>query len=253
MMDEKRFNRCFNAFILVGMTVATVLATASELKTGDSGKFLILLAAFSSIMGILGVLCSANANIFTFLFGFFEVSTYSAICFVNWRATGVGLGNALIFSLYFLPMQFVGFYQWRHHGAEADKQVQARRQTPARRWLFTGLLIAGTAVTYCLLSLADKSASGQFLRVALIMDAASMVCNILGQMLLSTAYMEQWLFWIGVNVFSVIMWAITLSGGGEGTDYALILVIKYAFYLLNSLNGLRIWMGLSKKAQSLDY
>lgn len=253
MMQEKKFNRWFNAFILIGMTVATVFATASELKTGDSGKFLILLAAFSSIMGILGVLCSANASIFTFLFGFFEVSTYSVLCFINWRATGVGLGNALIFSLYFLPMQFVGFYQWRHHGAEADKPVQARRQTPAQRWLFTGLLLVGTAVAYYMLSLADKSAAGQFLRVALVMDAASMVCNILGQMLLSTAYMEQWIFWIGVNVFSVIMWSITLSKGGDGTSYALILVIKYAFYLLNSLNGLRIWLGLSKKAQCLEY
>lgn len=252
-MDEKRFNRWFNAFILLGMTVATVFATASELKTGDSGNFLILLAAFSSIMGILGVLCSANANIFTFLFGFFEVSTYSALCFINWRTTGVGLGNALIFSLYFLPMQFVGFYQWRRHGAEADTQVQARRQTPAQRWIFSGLFVAGTAVACYLLSLADHSAADRFIRIALVMDAASMVCNILGQMLLSTAYMEQWLFWIGVNVFSVIMWSITLSKGGEGTAYALILTIKYAFYLLNSLNGLRIWAGLSKKAQSLEY
>ena len=57
--------------------------------------------------------------------------------------------------------------------------------------------------------------------------------------------MEQWIFWIGVNITSILMWAFALKGGG---DYAVIYLVKYSFYLLNSLNGLRIWIRLSRKA-----
>ena len=80
------------------------------------------------------------------------------------------------------------------------------------------------------------------------MDAVSMVCNILGQYLLSTAYMEQWVFWILVNIASVTMWSVSLSKGGD--SYSLIYLVKYSFYLLNSLNGLRIWMALSHPKQA---
>ena len=79
----------------------------------------------------------------------------------------------------------------------------------------------------------------------MLTDALSMMCNVLGQWLLSTAYMEQWIFWIGVNVASVAMWVLTLRQSPD-SSYALIYVVKYSFYLLNSLNGLRIWMALSQ-------
>ena len=57
--------------------------------------------------------------------------------------------------------------------------------------------------------------------------------------------MEQWLFWIGVNIASVVMWVLTLRQTPD-SSYALIYVVKYSFYLLNSLNGLRIWLALSR-------
>lgn len=83
------------------------------------------------------------------------------------------------------------------------------------------------------------------LKLGILSDAMSTVCNIMGQLLMSTAYMEQWVFWIGVNVSSVVMWALTLSSSPHDS-YALIYLVKYSFYLLNSLNGLRIWLALSR-------
>ena len=50
-----------------------------------------------------------------------------------------------------------------------------------------------------------------------------------------------------MNVFSITMWAVTLKGD-PGSSYALIYIIKYSFYLLNSLNGLRNWLRLSRTA-----
>ena len=76
-------------------------------------------------------------------------------------------------------------------------------------------------------------------------DAFSMMCNILGQYLLSTAYMEQWYFWILVNISTILMWVLTIRQEPDSA-FAHIYIVKYSFYLLNSLNGLRIWLNLSR-------
>ena len=242
---EEKFNKWFNAFILIGMTVAIVLTTVLKSNASESGRIGLLIAAFGSLMGILSVVCSANGRILTFLFGLLDVAIYAIMCYVTWHRGGAGLGNAIINGLYFVPMQFVGFAQWRKRGAEAHKQVQARRLSSKQWILYSTLFLAGTVAVYLILCSVDKEAAGRFLRVAVLMDAVSMVCNILGQYLLSTAYMEQWIFWILVNISSVIMWSVSLHQTSD--QYSAIYVVKYAFYLLNSLNGLRIWMGLSKR------
>lgn len=248
--EDSRFNKVFNAIVLAGMTAAIIYTTVTGYISAESGRAGLLIAAFGSIMGILCVLCSANGQIFTFLFGLFDVSIYAAICFVNWRHGGAGLGNALINGLYFVPMQFVGFFQWRKRGAEADKKVKARRFSGKQWLLFSALFIIGTAIAYVVLAMFDKDAAGEFLKVAVLMDAISMVCNLIGQFLLSTAYMEQWVFWIIVNVSSTLMWVITFKE--QGDTYSAIYAVKYFFYLLNSLNGLRIWIGLSKESKVLE-
>lgn len=247
---EERFNKWFNAFVLIGMTVAIVLTTILKFSASESGCVRLLIAAFGSLMGILSVVSSANGRILTFLFGLLDVAIYAVMCYVNWHRGGAGLGNAIINGLYFVPMQFIGFAQWKKRGAEAHKQVKARRLNGRQWMLYSGLFIIGTIVVYLILSAVDKEAAGQFLKVAVLMDAVSMVCNILGQFLLSTAYMEQWVFWILVNISSVVMWTISLRHSSD--PYSAIYMVKYAFYLLNSFNGLRIWMGLSKKTSSLE-
>lgn len=239
MIQEKTFNKWFNVFILLGMTIAMILTTAIKLGNADSGKALLLVAAVGSLMGILSTVCSANGKIMTFFFGFFDVTIYAVMCFISGK-----YGNAFLHALYFVPMQFVGLWQWRKRGAEGDKQVKARRFNMRQWWLYSALFLAGSIVAYLVLCRFDAESSSTFLRTVVLMDAISMVCNILGQLLMSMAYMEQWVFWILVNISTVTMWCLSL--GSDSDSYAIIYIIKYAFYFLNSLNGLRIWIKLSK-------
>ncbi len=244
MTDDKTFNRWFSAFILIGMTVAVILATAIKMNNPGAARTLLLVSAFGSLMGVLATVCSANGKILTFLFGLLDVAIYGAVCFINWKNGGSGLGNALLHALYFVPMQFIGFWQWRKRGADASSQVQARRLN-GRQWaVYTTVFVVGTIVAYLVIARFDRSAAEGFLKVAVVLDVLPLMCNILGQLLMSTAYMEQWFFWIGVNITSILMWSFALKDGG---DYAIIYLVKYSFYLLNSLNGLRIWIRLSRK------
>ena len=242
---EKRFNLAFNIFLVTGMIVAVTITTIFKLQQPEVKTFMLLLAAFGSVMGVINTVLSANGHLLTFLFGLLDVLAATVVLYDN----GI-MGNFALHAFYFLPMQFIGFAQWKKRGAEAHKQVKARRLNGRQWMLYSGLFVIGTIVVYLILSAVDKEAAGQFLKVAVLMDAVSMVCNILGQYLLSTAYMEQWVFWILVNISSVVMWTISLRHSSD--PYSAIYMVKYAFYLLNSFNGLRIWMGLSKKTASLE-
>ena len=245
MKNEEKFNKLFSAFVLIGMTVALVLTTALKLGDSTGGKILLLVSAFGSLMGVMSTVFSANGNILTFLFGFLDVSIYGVICFINWRNGGTGLGNALLHLVYFVPMQFIGLAQWRKRGASSTDKPAAKR-LDARGWLITSLLLLlGSVTLYFILAHFDKSAAGTFLKWSVILDVITLVCNILGQLFMSNAYMEQWFFSIGVNIFSILMWSWTLSQ--TGGSYALIYIIKYSFYLINSIYGLRIWLALSRK------
>ena len=243
-MDKtERFNRWFNAFILIGMVVVTLLVTAWKLRDADGGQLLLVIAAAGSLTGVLANVLSANGRILTFLFGLIDVTIYGVMCL-----TGAKYGNAAMHLLYFLPMQVVGFVQWRRRGASEEQQVRARR-LDGRKWLLSGtLFLAGLVAAYLILCKLDRTEAAGLIRWLVLLDAVSMMCNILGQFLMSTAYMEQWFFWIGVNVASIAMWVLTLRQD-PGSSYAVIYVVKYSFYLLNSLNGLRIWLNLSRRLE----
>ena len=238
--NDKTFNKWFNIFILVGMAVVTVLVTAFKFRDADSGRAMLVISAFGSLMGVLCTVLAANGRILTFLFGIIDVSIYGVMCLIGTR-----YGNAALHLLYFLPMQFVGYFQWRKRGAEEKKKVQARRLDWKQWLLFGGIFLVGLVVAYFILSALNKKETAGFIKWLVAMDAFSMMCNIIGQYLLSTAYMDQWIFWIGVNVSTIIMWVLT-PAEEPGSSFALIYVVKYGFYLLNSLNGLRIWLKLSR-------
>ena len=240
MVDDKKFNKWFSAFILVGMAVVTVVVTAIKFRDADSGRAMLLISAFGSLMGVLCTVLAANGRILTFLFGILDVSIYGAMCLVGTR-----YGNAALHLLYFLPMQFIGYFQWRKRGAEEEKKVQARRLTGKQWLLYGGIFLAGLIAAYFILAALDKTEAAGVVKWLVFLDAFSMMCNILGQYLLSTAYMDQWYFWIAVNVSTILMWVLTLRQDPDSA-FAHIYIVKYSFYLLNSLNGLRIWLKLSR-------
>jgi len=105
-MTEKTFNKWFNTFILVGMAVVTVVVTAIKFRDADSGRAMLVVSAFGSLMGVLCTVCAANGRILTFLFGILDVSIYGVMCLLGTR-----YGNAALHLLYFLPMQFIGYFQ----------------------------------------------------------------------------------------------------------------------------------------------
>ena len=221
----------YDWFLIIGVILTNIVYS---ILTGT-------LDIFGSLAGITGVLCVelvAKGSIWNYAFGLVNVSLYAWISFKTELYGDAGLN-----ALYYLPMQFIGWWQWRKHGAAvSDKEAEGgSAQVKARRLDWKHRLLLGVAccaaicaVGYLLMHLGDPQP---------FKDSATTVLSIVAQALMALAFMEQWMLWIVTNIVSVVMWCICVS---RGEAHAGVMVIMWAFYLLNSINGLRVWKRLSK-------
>lgn len=222
----------YDWFLLIGVIASNIIYSVLSGNVDVVG----------SVAGIAGVLCVvlvAKGNIWNYLFGIINVSMYA---YISYKAALYG--DAALNALYYVPMQFIGWWQWRKRGAamsQADAdgrsmQVKARRFTWNQRILLAlGCAVGVIAVGYVLKHFGDPQP---------FKDSATTVLSIVAQALMALAFMEQWVLWIITNVISVIMWCICVA---RGEAHAAVMVIMWAFYLLNSLNGLRVWLKLSQE------
>lgn len=221
----------YDWFLIAGVIVSNVVYS---LLTGTMD----VLGSMAAITGVLCVVLVAKGSIWNYLFGLVNVSLYA---YISYKASLYG--DAALNALYYLPMQFIGWWQWRRRGAamsaaeagDSGVQVKARRFTwKQRAILFLGCAVAVVAVGFLLKHVGDPQP---------FKDSTTTVLSIVAQALMALAFMEQWALWTITNIVSVVMWCVCVS---RGEAHAGVMVIMWVFYLLNSINGLRVWMKLSK-------
>jgi len=203
-----------------------------------------MVGSVASVAGVLCVVLVAKGSIWNYLFGIVNVSLYA---WISYKAALYG--DAALNAFYYVPMQFIGWWQWRKRGAsmsemEADGrgvQVKARRFTWSQRAILAaGCLAAVAAGGFILRELGDPQP---------FKDSTTTVLSIVAQALMALAFMEQWALWIITNIVSVVMWCICVA---RGEAHAGVMVIMWVFYLLNSINGFRVWLKLSDSSAATD-
>ena len=221
----------YDWFLIVGVIASNIIYTV---LSGD-------IDIVGSVAGIAGVLCVvlvAKGSIWNYLFGLVNVSMYA---YISYKAALYG--DAALNALYYLPMQFIGWWQWRKRGAALSEQevdgsgvqVKARRMSWRQRTvMIAGCTLSIVAFGFILSYLGDPQP---------FKDSTTTVLSIVAQALMALAFMEQWALWIITNIVSVIMWVICVA---RGEAHAAVMVIMWIFYLLNSINGLRVWLKLSR-------
>lgn len=230
-MNNKVLN-LYDWFLITGVIISNIVYS---IMTGT----LDLLGSVAGITGVFCVVLVAKGSIWNYLFGLVNVSLYA---YISYKASLYG--DAVLNALYYVPMQFIGWWQWRKRGAavsEAESkgngvQVKARRFT----WGQRVVLAAGCAVAV----VAGGFILGYFGDPQPFKDSTTTVLSIVAQALMALAFMEQWALWIITNVVSVVMWCVCIS---RGEAHAGVMVIMWVFYLMNSINGLRVWLKLSRK------
>lgn len=220
----------FDWFLIVGVIASNIIYSVLSDNIDIVGSL-------AAIAGVLCVVLVAKGSIWNYVFGLMNVSMYAYISY-----TASLYGDAALNALYYVPMQFIGWWQWRKRGAgvtdaegSGGVQVKARRFTWKQRLVLTVACTAAVvAFGYVLECIGDPQP---------YKDSVTTVLSIVAQALMVLAFMEQWALWIITNVVSVVMWVVCVS---RGEAHAAVMVIMWSFYLINSINGLCVWLRLSR-------
>ena len=254
----------YDWFLILGVVISSTIYTVFSVRSGSETLQGALLGSAAGIAGVFCVVLVAKGSIWNYLFGLVNVSLYA---WISYKASLYG--DACLNAFYYFPMQFIGWWQWRRRAqisplaslgredrAEASvgraeqgdavetpvRDERGRNTVRARRmdWTWRIVLALGcaAAVVACGFALRHFGDPQPF------KDSATTVLSIVAQALMALAFMEQWALWIITNVLSVIMWSILAF---RGEPHSGLMVIMWSFYLLNSINGLRVWLKLSDK------
>lgn len=75
-----------------------------------------------------------------------------------------------------------------------------------------------------------------------LIDSTTTILSIVAFLLQIGRFTEQWILWMIINVFSIMMWTLLL-----GTpDGSVTMIIMFSAYLINGIYGYRNWLKLSK-------
>lgn len=219
------------------------------------------LGLIASLSGILCVVLVAKGKISNYFFGLVQVLIYG---YISMQFSLYG--EAMLNFLFYTPLQFIGFYLWYRNAKNNSKEgTTALTETTAgsspsssfkitvKKLSWKGLLgltlVSGLAIwAYALLLQALSGAS-------VGLDSATTVLSIVAQFLMLARYAEQWLLWIIVNILSIALWGLTLTGSqATGEDPAWNVLIMWVAFLFNSIYGYINWLKISKKqeAQALE-
>lgn len=195
------------------LVIACVVITGLSIYWHDTPMGII-----SATTGVACVVCTGKGKLMAYVFGLVNCVLYAIIAY---QATLYG--ETMLNALYYVPMQFYGFYVWYNHMNAETKEVEKKHMTWKVR-IISLLAVAASTVVYgfVLRSLGDAMP---------FIDSFTTVSSVIAMVISIKMYSEQWWLWIGVDVFTVIMWAVTYMRGNENIATLLMWIV----YLGNAI------------------
>ena len=203
----------WKALDLAWLAAATAVILGLSLYWKDSPVSL-----WAALTGVWCVILTGKGKRSSFLFGTVNVVFYAMI-----SLQARYYGEVMLNILYYLPMNFVGWFAWKKHMNEETGEVLKRRLPRNRRVWVYGL----TAAAILLYGLVLKALGGNLPYV----DSMSTVVSVTAQILSVKRLTEQWVLWIVVDVVTVVMWGINFAQGGE----TVATLAMWSVYLINAV------------------
>ncbi|MBQ5864057.1 MAG: nicotinamide mononucleotide transporter [Bacteroidales bacterium] len=225
MTQTKKYNlTLFDYFLIVGVVLCT-FAYATLSGEWD------VLGIIAGIAGIINVVLCAKGNIINYVFGFINTSLYAYISFKSQL-----YGDFALNALYYVPMQFVGWYNWRKRiSPQNSVQVVGRRLSWRVRAIWGSVTVLATATSAVILAKIGDPYP--------VKDSITTVVSIIAMALMVKSYMEQWVLWLLVNIVSVVIWLqFTIAQEPHSAP----MLIMWLFFTANSYNGFITWLKISR-------
>lgn len=201
------------------LIVACTMITGLSIYWQDT-----FMGIISSTTGVACVVCTGKGKLSAYLFGLVNSVLYAIISF-NAQLYGETMLNAI----YYIPMQFVGFYIWNKHMNNETKEVEKRHMNIKGRLI---LLIAMFVATFVY---------GLFLRsigdAMPFVDSFTTISSVIAMIISVKMFAEQWWIWVAVDIFSVYMWWCNFKTGGDN----MATLLMWTVYLGNAIIMLIKW------------
>lgn len=186
------------------------------------------IALLSAICGISYTIIAGKGKLSCYLFGIVSTLCYSYIAFKNNL-----FGNFALNLLYYLPMQFIGIYNW---GKNLNKKTNEIVKTtlgwkPFLYYLLGAIVLS--LIVACWLSLSGDSSP--------LADAIATVFSVLGLYLTVRRCIEQWCVWTIVNGFSILMW---IKAYIAGSHCFTTIIMWFIYFIL----GIYFWQAWYKES-----
>ena len=193
MISIKQSNWKTKEYISLGIIYLILILNFVFLK--DS-----LIAVLSAFFGITYTILAGKGNPKCYLFGLAGSGLYGWLAFANaiW-------GNLLLYILYYIPMQIIGFFKWNQN-LKKDKNeiIKSKLKKKELKILILLAYILSFFCIYVLYLTNDKSP---------ITDGIATVLSVAGMYLTVKRAIEQWVVWIIVNGITAIMWILIIMQG----------------------------------------
>lgn len=163
------------------------------------------LSGVAAFINVLNVVLIIQGKISAYFWGIIGAILYGIYAF----AYGY-VGDAQLYVLFFLPMQFVGMYIWSN---ELDNQSTTRvRSLTIIGWAIVLVLCVGLgALFFYEIPAFSKLLTSQYffetMLVPRIFDASTNAISVVAQFLLIFCYWEQYVLWLCVNIIAIIMYS----------------------------------------------
>jgi nicotinamide mononucleotide transporter len=258
----KDFFAGWTRFEKIWLTVFNILIMASTIFFSWTGTdyssihSIILnwvLSPLSAITGIVCVVLVAKGKISNFTWGTVNALTYGYVAYFAGY-----YGDAILNIFYFLPFQLIGFLYWKNNLKPKSKEDVKMLKMSPKTILVTviGGSIATAVVGYLLFQVNSWFINAMKRNVSIynyidsvtgvkflgsLGDASTEILQIVGQILMTLCYAEQWIAWILTNVITIAMWGTVLIADHSSVSWVMPVLIMWIAYLVNSFYGLYVW------------
>jgi len=211
MISIKQSNWKTKEYISLGIIYLILIFNLVFLK--DS-----CVAVISAFFGITYTMLAGKGNPKCYLFGLAGSGLYGWLAFANalW-------GNLLLYILYYIPMQIIGFFKWNKH-LKKDKNEIIKSKLGIKELKILVLLttvLSGICI-YILYLTNDKSP---------VIDGIATILSVAGMYLTVKRAIEQWVVWIIVNGITAIMWILIIIQGENVYSTAFMWIVYFALAL----------------------
>lgn len=196
-----------------------------------------LIGIIAAVSGVSYVILTGKGRPSGYIFGVINVLLYAYI-----SMGAKYYGEVMLNILYYLPMNFVGWFVWRKNMDDTTGEVRKKRLSQkSALFIFGATLVAIFVYGELLKRLGGNMA---------YMDSMSTVISVVAQILCVKRYIEQWILWIVVDIVTVVMWIFAFVNGGDSVAT----LIMWSLYLVNGFIIYFKWnKDLSRQAVSVEF